>query len=287
MNYSVLIENRKSTRAFAEKGVAESILQELKSFHDKSVHRLMTERRTELLLFGTEAREALEGAAGYKNFLVGAPHYMMLLGEGGKFSAVDSGFIMEDLILKAADLGLGSCWITFTDSDKVKAALKIESPLEVAAIAAIGYEVKAARRLRLNILSMSNVDVVAERQYMEPKKRIKDLVFLDKWGNTEGMEEYIGFFDDMLWEALHAASLSPSYLNRQAYGFVIHNNHITLISRPDDYNTKLDGCLSMGAALLHYSAVAEKWMGNVAWTLGEGNGIGLPEGYKAMATSSL
>ena len=74
-----------------------------------------------------------------------------------------------------------------------------------------------------------------------------------------------GFFDDVLWEALYAASLSPSYLNRQAYGFVIHDSFISLVQAPDDYNTKIDGDLSLGIVLHHFSTVAEEWAGKLTW----------------------
>ena len=52
------------------------------------------------------------------------------------------------------------------------------------AIAAFGIGKKTTKRLRLNILSMSNVDIIAKRRYFEPKKGIHDMVFLNEWGST-------------------------------------------------------------------------------------------------------
>ena len=212
MNYSALIQNRKSVRAFIEKAVCSAELESIREYYSKSVKRLFPEYKTELLVLGTGAREALEGAAGYSSYLVGAPHYLVLLSEKAEYAGENAGYIMEDLILKLADLNLDSCWLTFTDSEKVKKAIGVESELEVAAIAAFGYGVKTTKRLRINIESMSNVDITAQRHYVDPKLGIGDMVFMNSWGNTEGVEEYIGFFDDMLWEALYAATQSPSYL---------------------------------------------------------------------------
>ena len=92
----------------------------------------------------------------------------------------------------------------------------------------------------------------------------------------------------MLWEALHAASLSPSYLNRQAYGFVIHDGGISLVSRPDAYTTKIDGELSLGIVLHHLTAVASEWAGNLQWKFGKDSAqLQLPEGHEVVASSIL
>jgi len=287
MNYSALIQNRKSVRAFIEKAVCSYELETIREFYNKSVHRLIPELKTELLMLDTGAREALEGAAGYSSYLIGAPHYMVLLSEKAEHSGENAGYIMEDMILKLAELNLDSCWLTFTDSEKVKKALGIESELEVAAIVAFGYGVKTTKRPRINILSMSNVDIVAQRHYVDPKLGINDMVFMNSWGNSEGVEEYIGFFDEMLWEALYAATLSPSYLNRQAYGFVINNGRITLVSKPDEFNNEIDSKLNFGIVLLHFTAVAQGWVPTIKWEFGGEPSFQLPEGYKVVASCSL
>jgi len=184
-------------------------------------------------------------------------------------------------------MGLDSCWLTFHDSEYVKTALEIESDLEVVAIAAFGYGEKTTKRLRLNVLSMSDVDIRAQRQYFQPKKNVPDLVYLNDWGNSIGVEEYIGFYDDMLWEAFYAASLAPSYLNRQPYGFLIRDGHITLVQTPDSYTHEHDAKLNLGVVLLHFSAVASQWAGNLNWSFGDASALLLPDGYSAVASVAL
>ena len=286
MNYAALIQNRKSVRAFREKQVPFQTLEQLKGYYRDGVQRLIPEIGTELYFFGTDAREALEGAAGYHKFLVGAPQYLVLLTESHPQAGLNAGFVMEDLILKLTDLQLDSCWVTFTDSDHVKDALGLESDLQVAAIVAFGYGEKTTRRLRLNIKSMSNIDIIAKRQYFEPKVSVKDLVHREQWGSREGLEYAIGFYDDMLWEAFYAASLAPSYLNRQAYGFLLKPGSVTLVSKPDEYNTPIDADLSLGIVLHHFTAVARDWAGNLRWRF-EPEGVDLPEGHRAVASAVL
>ena len=288
MNYSAMIQNRKSVRAFTDKKVPFSAVQEIKNYYENSVKRLIPELETELYLFCDDVKAALEGAAGYNQFLVGAPQYLVLLSAKDELAGLNAGFIMEDLVLNLTDMDLNTCWVTFTDSAQVKEALGIESELDVAAIVAFGYGVKTTKRLRLNILSMSNVDIKAKRHYVEPKRGVSEMVFLDTWGNTYKVNDFIGFFDDMLWESFYAASLSPSYLNRQAYGFVIHDGNITLVRRPDEYTDEIDGKLSLGIVLLHFTSVAEQWAGNIHWRFGKNAArLQLPEGHEVITSCTL
>jgi len=288
MNYSALIQNRKSTREFKDREVTFAQLETIQNYYYNSVRRLIPEIRTELYVFGPGAGAALEGAAGYNQFLVGAPQYLVLLSEKHELAEINAGYIMQDLLLKLADMELDSCWLTFTDSEEIKGVLGLDSHKDVVAIAAFGYGKKTIRRLRLNIRSMSDVDLVAKHRYMEPKRSVADMAFVDTWGNSQDLDRYIGFFDDTLWEALYAASLSPSYLNRQAYGFLLKEGTVTLVSRPDQYNTKIDGDLSLGIVLLHFTTVAEALAGKLSWRFGlDAEKPELPEGHKVIASCSL
>ena len=111
---------------------------------------------------------------------------------------------------------------------------------------------------------------------------------MERWGSDRNLDKYIGFFDDMLWESLYAASLAPSYLNRQAYGFLLNQGNVWLVRRPDQYTTKDDGELSLGIVLHHFSSVAENWMGKLNWRFyPEASALELPEGHEAVAVCSL
>lgn len=288
MNYAALIQNRKSYREFSDKQVSVAVLERVQNYYDRSVHRLFPQLQTDLLFFGTDVRAALEGAAGYNRFLVGAPQYLVLLSQKHEHAYLNAGYIMEDMILKLNDMGLDTCWMTFAASEEIKNVLKIESDMDVAAVAAFGYGKKTVKRLHLNIRSMSNIDIQAKYRYMEPKRSVHDMTYVDTWGNNYDLERYIGFFDDMLWESLFAASLAPSYLNRQAYGFLLHDGSISLVSRPDEHNTPIDGDLSLGIALLHFTAVAENWSGKLHWDFeAASDGLQIPQDHKLIATAVL
>ena len=286
MNYSALIQNRKSYREFTDELAPFATLEKLQRYYQTAVCRLIPEVKTELYIFGPSTRAALEGAAGYNQFLVGAPQYLVLLSEKHEKAHLNGGYIMEDMILKIADLGLDSCWLTFVDSENVKQSLGIESDLDVVAIVAFGYGKKTVKRMRLNIRSISNVDIQAKYRYMEPKRSVPQLTNVYTWGNHRNLDQFIGFYGDMLWESLYAASLAPSYLNRQAYGFLLHDGKVSLVSRPDEFNTEIDGELSLGIVLLHFGAVAQEWAGKIHWQL-DGWDMELPEGHRIVATAAL
>ena len=100
MNYSALIENRKSVRAFTDRRVPFADLETIRDYYLKSVRRLIPGIETQVYFFGPESRAALEGAAGYNQFLVGAPQYLVLMSEKHELAHLNAGCVMEDLILK-------------------------------------------------------------------------------------------------------------------------------------------------------------------------------------------
>ena len=106
---------------------------------------------------------------------------------------------------------------------------------------------------------------------------------MESWSNKSGLDEMMDFYDDMLWQAFYAASLSPSYLNRQPYGFLVRGHSIYLVQQEDAYTDNLDAALDLGIVLLHFSAVASQWAGRVRWELSPDAPDGLPAGHRAVA----
>ena len=61
MNYSAMIQNRKSVRAFTDKKVPFSVVQEIKAYYENAVKRLVPELKTQLHLYCDDVKAALEG----------------------------------------------------------------------------------------------------------------------------------------------------------------------------------------------------------------------------------
>lgn len=288
MNYSAMIQNRKSVRSFRSKGVSSESISEIRTYFDKECMRLFPEIETQLVIVSGEAQKALEGSAGYEKYLIGAPHYLVLLSAPHENAGKNAGYLMEDMILKLTEMEIDSCWLTFTNSERVKFALSLSSPLEVVAIVAFGYGERTRKALRLNIQNVSKVDISILRQYYAPKKSINELVSVGKWGCKDGLDELMLSYGDMLWRSFYAASLSPSYLNRQPYGFLLREHELFLIQTEDAPTDPHDGELDLGIVLLHFSAVAAQWMGVPKWTFGRmPDDILLPEGCRIVAVCHI
>lgn len=120
MNYSAMIQNRRSVHAFREKEVSSEAIDQLRSYYEKTCPRLVPEIATELIVLDKDAQPALESSAGYNQFLIGAPHYLLLMSAPHSYAAINAGYMMEDLVLKLTELDIDTCWMTFTDSDKIK-----------------------------------------------------------------------------------------------------------------------------------------------------------------------
>lgn len=56
-----------------------------------------------------------------------------------EYYTVDVSIAMEHIVLAAADIGLGSCWIAGYDEKKVKEILEIPKRIRVVALTPIGY----------------------------------------------------------------------------------------------------------------------------------------------------
>lgn len=80
-----------------------------------------------------------------------------------KWYAVDVAIAMQTLVLAAAALGYGTCWVGAFDEDAVKEVLEIPHDLKVIALTPLG--------------------VPAEKPAQRPRKPFPEVFSLDKFGN--------------------------------------------------------------------------------------------------------
>jgi nitroreductase len=135
-----LIRRRRSCRHYLEKALAARERRPLEAFLAAS-HRGPFGGRTRLGLVAAteEDRTALKGLGTY-GFIHGAAGFLLGAIERGCKDLEDYGYAMERAILRATDLGLGSCWLggTFTKSRFAKRFGLAEDEL-MPAVAAVGY----------------------------------------------------------------------------------------------------------------------------------------------------
>jgi nitroreductase len=83
---------------------------------------------------------------------------------GIDYYAIDFGIAMEHIVLKATELGLGTCWVGWFNEEKLKAVLDIPEKVRTMALLAVGYP----------------KDTPAEKRTRKP---IGKILFSERWGN--------------------------------------------------------------------------------------------------------
>ncbi|HAY39441.1 MAG TPA: NAD(P)H nitroreductase [Desulfobacteraceae bacterium] len=82
---------------------------------------------------------------------------------GIEYYQIDLGIAMEHMVLKATELGLGTCWIGWFDETHVKGILGIPKKIKVSALLAVGYPKEAPVKKR-------------------KRKPTEKIAFSEKWG---------------------------------------------------------------------------------------------------------
>lgn len=285
MDYIELIEKRQSVRAFDDAPVAENLRAEIRGFFDKE-KRLAPDFPLKLAIVDGDAKNRLEGVAGYRGFAFGAPAYLVLLTGRGERMAVNAGYIGESLLLKAVDLGLDTCWITVNDAEVVKKALLMDDEeLTITVIIAIGYGKKQGIEERLDIVNPSEVRLKTRAGYAAPKMAPEDITYIDTWGNSPEWDKYT--VDPIVETALYAASLAPTFLNRQPIRYVVAGKRVVLCITKEELVTEDDNFLNIGIAMFHFAAPIESRYASAGkWILGAPDNaasFGIPEAYTAVA----
>jgi nitroreductase len=119
------------------------------------------------------AKEAFSGIYAYCKFAAEAPVLILVLAkldflanrlgkqvQGTPFFLLDIGIAGEHLVLRAEELGLGTCWIGWFHYRKARRFLKVPRPYKVMAIMAMGHHEqrppKEKKRLPLETIAWFN-----------------------------------------------------------------------------------------------------------------------------------
>ncbi len=153
---------------------------------------------------------------------------------------------------------------TLTDEAATKRALGIESDKKAAALLAVGYARAERAEKRLDIDTPANVKVDTRAGHIAPKISEQALFFEEKFGQEASFVE--DQFDPVLDKALYAASLAPSFHNRQAYRYLQAGRDLYLLDGADEKTTEEDRQLSLGATMANfwlvysnYNPAAARW----------------------------
>jgi len=83
---------------------------------------------------------------------------------GIEYNTIDFGIAMEHIVLKATELGLGTCWIGWLNTERVAAIIQAPVNIRILALLAVGYPADEPPKNR-------------------KRKPLSSILFSETWGN--------------------------------------------------------------------------------------------------------
>lgn len=268
MNYKDTIASIKSIRDYKKEEVSLQKLDQLKDYFDKG-KRLVEDINIEVLLKNkNEVYDNLKDSAGYNDRMIEAPHYMIILSEEKDHYIENTGYAAEDIMLKAWELGIGSCWITFKDGEDLKKKLNIESDKKVTALISLGFDDNKNKVIYETKYehNPSKTEVKIIEDNVSDRLGIRDVVYMKKWGENADPDELTNMG---LLEAFVSARRAPSAKNRQPWRFIVDDGTIVLALRSDSYVDDYEEKIDTGVIMLYFEAIIDSTLFDMKWNLGK------------------
>lgn len=219
MDFLAAIQHRVSTRSYADRAVDLALLEQLLTFARDADHLTAVAPRLALINGVDRVRDVLTFMIGSYGLVYNAPHLLVgvLPGESEK-GRIDLGYVLEQVVLEATRLGLGTCWITGSYSPKQAGdAVKLERGEVAAAVCALGYPTERE-------FGRLHTRVIRQLAGGHNRKPLTEIVFSERWGKPWSAQDS----DPRLVATLEHARLAPSASNRQPWRFVVDADRVTL-----------------------------------------------------------
>jgi nitroreductase len=147
MGFSELVRQRYSVRAYKPDPVTDADLEQI--LEDACLAPTAANRQAfQLIVIHTAGREEELKRIYGRDWFVQAPLVICACGlpgenwvrrDGKNYNDVDVAIVMDHLILSAANLGLGTCWIGAFDPDTAREVLGLPDGVEPVAFTPLGY----------------------------------------------------------------------------------------------------------------------------------------------------
>ena len=209
-----LIRRRKSVRTYSSEPVPQEAIAAL----DRAAAGLGSSPFGEAAGMGILDRGDPGGERvrlGTYGFVKGARHYLYGTIRRSPTAHVSYGYLLELLILKATDLGLGTCWIGFYDPRSFLAEIKPEADCLVPAVSPLGYP--ATRQ--------SLYEGLAKRAINSANRKPPGSLFFDGSFERPFPDRRSRWPAGPCGEALELLRLSPSAANRQPWRVLQDADH--------------------------------------------------------------
>ena len=186
---------------------------------------------------------------GTYGMISGARHYLVgIMSKETKDNIIEFGKAFESLVLKATDLGLGTCWMvsTYKARDFVK-VIKLNANEHIVMVSPLGYAREKKRLVE---------KIVRKAAKSHIRKSWEQLFFIDDIQTPltlEHAKEYA--------EPLEMVRLAPSAANTQPWRVVKQNNfYHFFLDNPASYKKSRFNCgyNDVGIAMYHFEKTAKE-----------------------------
>lgn len=288
MDYKNLISRIKSVRDYKKAPVSSDILKEIRNFYLNN-KKLIENIETDIYIRDKEdIFHLLEGAAGYNDNMIEAPHYMIVLSEEKDYYIENTGYIVQKTMLKASESGVGSCWITFNDGDEIKERLMMDSEKKLTAIVALGYDDNKTKVVNDTVVQGFNPSKAVIKKVEDNvsyRLGIEELVFMNEWGVPATIEE---LSSRGLLDAFDYTRFAPSTLNRQPWRFIVTDEAVALAIRRDENINSYEDKIDTGIVMLYFEAMVDSTLTDITWIMGNTEKeLVIPKDYTIVAYSNI
>jgi nitroreductase len=266
------MRQRRSVRSYRHLSVEPALCEHLLALPKTLDHLTDFPPRIALISGSEQTRHVLTYMIGSYGLVRNAPHLLAgIVPEENDAALLDLGYVLEQVVLRATQLGLGTCWITGSyDARRAGDSVGLEPGERAVAVCALGYPARD-RWGRLHS------QIVRRMATGHRRKPLREVVFSGKWGEPWSPSDA----DPTLATILTHACLAPSAQNRQPWRFIVMPDRLVLATvRP----APIDGGIVMSHLALAYTTL--KGRGRWEVRLGDddlGQTYGLPRGVTYMA----
>lgn len=239
-----IIKNRTSVRGFSDKEVSTNTINDLVGYISNMKSPYENNVRFEFLVEDSEIKK-LGGKVGTYGVIKGAKNYIAIIGDKGKDTLYQIGYMGESLVIYLTSLGLGSCWMGGTyDKGSFNKRLKLKDNEKLYIVIPFGYPLDKRSRVDyfMRFAARSN-----------QRKSWEEIFFKGNYEQPllEDEEQYL--------EALEGLRMSPSASNKQPWVVIKKGHYYDFYLKPttgygDALGFKIQE-IDIGIAMFHFEAV--------------------------------
>jgi len=205
MDAHELIDRRYSCRSYLERPISDADTRSLSDFMaSRMTGPLGSAVRFGLIAASSDDEGALKRLGTY-GFIKGARAFLLGAVRKGPGDLEDYGYLLEEVVLHATGLGLGTCWLggTFTRSTFTARFGGVAKDETIPAVVSLGYP------------GDDGTQRIREREEGTRRFSPDELFFGDDWAVPLGREREDGYAG-----ALEAVRMAPSATNKQPWRIV-------------------------------------------------------------------